>query len=278
MTQVDQYVRSLERSRASLLRRDRPKTFAMAGREWDLLGGVFAPPFSPSTGVAMELLGLTDADRAPWRGSFLEVGCGTGVIAVSAALAGCDRVTALDISEQAVRNTRMNAERHGVADRVKVVHSDLFDGLAAGGTGEGAAGGTGGGTGDDVGGGTGDDVGGERFDTVYWHSNFVLAPSAYRYETMHERAYVDPGYRAHRRFLAEAPSYLADGGRILLHFSDRGDLASLHAIADECGRELRALRGRTDREGEDTVEHTLFEIAVAAPTRRDAAKTPGPAA
>ncbi|MFF7436989.1 50S ribosomal protein L11 methyltransferase [Streptomyces sp. NPDC008122] len=207
----------------------------MADREWDLLDGVFAPPFSPSTGVAMELLGLTGPGREPWRGSFLEVGCGTGVIAVSAALAGCDRVTALDISEQAVRNTGMNAARHGVADRVKVLHSDLFDGLA----------------------------GGERFDVVYWHSNFVLAPSAYRYETMHERAYVDPGYRAHRRFLAEAPSYLTGGGRVLLHFSDRGDLASLHAIAEECGRELRALRGRSDREGGDAVEHTLFEIASA---------------
>lgn len=244
MTQVDQYVRSLERSRASLLRTDRPRTFAMADREWDLLDGVFAPPFSPSTGVAMELLGLTGPDRAPWRGSFLEVGCGTGIIAVSAALAGCDRVTALDISEQAVRNTGMNAARHGVADRVKVLHSDLFDGLAGGDGADGLA-------------------GGERFDTVYWHSNFVLAPSAYRYETMHERAYVDPGYRAHRRFLAEAPSYLAEGGRVLLHFSDRGDLASLHAIAEECGRELRVLRGRSDREGGDAVEHTLFEIASA---------------
>ncbi|MER7536368.1 50S ribosomal protein L11 methyltransferase [Streptomyces sp. NPDC097704] len=216
----------------------------MADREWDLLDGVFAPPFSPSTGVAMELLGLAGSDREPWRGSFLEVGCGTGIIAVSAALAGCDRVTALDVSEQAVRNTGMNAARHGVADRVKVLHSDLFDGLAGGDGADGLA-------------------GGERFDTVYWHSNFVLAPSAYRYETMHERAYVDPGYRAHRRFLAEAPSYLAGGGRVLLHFSDRGDLASLHAIAEECGRELRALRGRSDREGEDAVEHTLFEIASA---------------
>ncbi|MEU1226362.1 50S ribosomal protein L11 methyltransferase [Streptomyces sp. NPDC005828] len=232
----------------------------MADREWDLLDGVFAPPFSPSTGVAMELLGLTGPDRGPWRGSFLEVGCGTGVIAVSAALAGCDRVTALDISEQAVRNTGMNAARHGVADRVKVLHSDLFDGLAGD---DGADGPVGGGADGLVGGDADGRAGGERFDTVYWHSNFVLAPPAYRYETMHERAYVDPGYRAHRRFLAEAPSYLTGGGRVLLHFSDRGDLASLHAIAEECGRELRVLRGRSDREGGDAVEHTLFEIASA---------------
>lgn len=183
MTEIKNYLRSLERSRAALLREDRPRTFALAGREWDLLDGVFAPPFSASTGAAMELLGLTGPERAPWHGSLLEVGSGTGVIAVCAALAGGDRVTALDINEQAVRNTEMNAHRHGVADRLTAVHSDLFDALGAD----------------------------ERYDTVYWHSNFVLAPPTYRHETVHEQAYVDPGYRAHRRYLAEAPAFAADG-------------------------------------------------------------------
>ncbi|MET9516300.1 50S ribosomal protein L11 methyltransferase [Streptomyces sp. NPDC002994] len=238
LTGLKDYLRSLERSRAALAHQDRPRTFTMAGREWDLLDEVFAPTFSASTGVAMELLGLTETPPVPRGGSFLEIGCGTGIIAVSAALAGCDRVTALDISEAAVRNTAMNAARHGVSDRLRAVHSDLFDELAAG------------------------ESGGERFDTVYWHSNFVLAPPAYHYKTVHERAYVDPGYRAHRRFLADAPSYVADGGAVLLHFSDRGDIASLHAIAEECGRALRVVRSRPVREGEETVEHILFEITV----------------
>lgn len=183
MTEIKNYLRSLERSRAALLRADRPRTFALAGREWDLLDGVFAPPFSASTGAAMELLGLTGPGQEPWRGSLLEVGCGTGVIAVCAALAGADLVTALDINEQAVRNTEMNALRHGVTDRLTAVHSDLFDAL-------------------------GPD---ERYDTVYWHSNFVLAPPTYRHETVHEQAYVDPGYRAHRRYLAAAPAFAAAG-------------------------------------------------------------------
>lgn len=235
---IKSYERSLERSRAALSHKDRPRTFPMAGREWDLLDGVFAPTFSASTGAAMELLGLIGPAERPWHGSFLEIGCGTGIIAVSAALAGCDRVTAADISEAAVRNTAMNAARHGVTDRLSTVHSDLFDGLGAG------------------------QAAGEPFDTVYWHSNFVLAPPTYRYETVHERAYVDPGYRAHRRFLAEAPSYAADGGAVLLHFSDRGDIAALHTIAEECGRELRVLRSRAVPEGEETVEHILFEITV----------------
>ncbi|MFI1062459.1 MULTISPECIES: methyltransferase domain-containing protein [Streptomyces] len=238
ITKIKDYMRSLERSRAALSRTDRPRTFPMAGREWDLLDGVFAPPFSASTGAAMELLGLTGPTAKPWSGSFLEIGCGTGIVAVSAALAGSDRVTAADISEAAVRNTAMNAARHGVADRLRTVHSDLFDELGAG------------------------QAAGERFDTIFWHSNFVLAPPGYRYTTVHERAYVDPGYRAHRRFLAEAPAHVADGGAVLLHFSDRGDIPALHAIAEECGRELRVLRSRRVREGEETVEHILFEITV----------------
>ncbi|MEE1782377.1 class I SAM-dependent methyltransferase [Streptomyces sp. SP17BM10] len=205
---------------------------------------MFAPPFSASSGIALELLGLDGTQGTPaapgtpgtpWHGSFLEVGCGTGIIAVSAALAGCDRVTALDISEPAVRNTARNAERHGVADRLTVLHSDLFGNVPAG----------------------------ERFDTVYWHSNLVLAPPEYRHKTIHERAYVDPGYRDHRRFLADAPSFLTERGRILLHFSNRGNAARLHEIAAEYGRELRELRSLRVREGEDLVEHVLLEISVA---------------
>ncbi|GAA0601558.1 methyltransferase domain-containing protein [Streptomyces crystallinus] len=232
MTEIKNYLRSLERSRAALRSKDRPRTFTLAGHEWDLLDGVFAPPFSASTGAAMELLGLTGPQPRPWRGSLLEVGSGTGVIAVTAALAGGEPVTALDINEQAVRNTALNARRHGVADRLTAVHSDLFDAL-------------------------GPD---ERYDTVYWHSNFVLAPPTYRHETVHEQAYVDPGYRTHRRYLAEAPAFAAPGGRVLLHFSDRGDIDALHAIAADCGRALNVLGSRRIDEGAETVEHILYAI------------------
>ncbi|MEV7021662.1 class I SAM-dependent methyltransferase [Kitasatospora sp. NPDC093558] len=206
----------------------------MAGREWDLLDGVFAPPFSATTGTAMELLGLTGDHVPAYRrdGSFLEIGSGTGIIAVTAALAGCGRVVASDISPVAVENTRLNAERHGVGGRVRSVHSDLFDAL-------------------------GPD---ERFDTVYWHSNFVLAPAEYSYRGDHERAYVDPGYRAHRRYLTEAPLRLAPGGAALLQFSTRGDVDRLRAIAAACGRTLVTRRRREFAEGAETLEHLLFEI------------------
>ncbi|WEH36704.1 methyltransferase domain-containing protein [Streptomyces sp. AM 4-1-1] len=234
MTEAMSHMRSLERSRASRTRRDRPKTFLLDGREWDLLDDVFAPPFSPSSAIAMRLAGLS-APAAHWRGSFLEIGSGTGVGAVLAALAGCEHVVAVDINARAVENTAVNARRHGVADRVCAVRSDLFSALPTG----------------------------ERYDTVFWHSNFVYAPDDYTCESDHDRAYVDPGYRAHRMYLIQAPERLADAGRVLLHFSDRGDIRLLHSIAAHCDRELLVVRSERNREGHETVEHVLFEVRVA---------------
>lgn len=234
---VQCHERSLQRSRDSLTREDRPVVFRMAGHEWDLMDEVFAPVFSPSTETALGFLGLADGPPEAPSGSFLEIGCGTGVIAVLSALAGCTRVVAADISRPAVRNAEMNAARHGVRERLDAVHSDLFSGL-----------------------------GGERFDTVFWSSNYVRAPDTYSYGSIHEAAYVDPGYRAHRRFLTDGPDAVAADGRVLLHFSDRGDVARLYEIAAECGRELRTVANERITEGEygsDVVEHMLLQVVAA---------------
>ncbi|WP_445398026.1 methyltransferase domain-containing protein [Streptomyces sp. LE64] len=237
MEAIQDYRRSLARSRWALTHAGRPDTFQLCGSTWDLLPGVFAPVYSPTTGFSLRLLGLDDPRPGSRSGSLLEIGCGTGVIAVAGALAGHDRVVAVDINEAAVRNAALNAERHGVADRVRAVHSDLFDALPPG----------------------------ERFDTIFWHSNYVLAPADYRYASMHERGYVDPGYAAHRRFLAQAPQRLAPGGTVLLHFSARGDLDALRRIAAECGRALRPVRRAVFQEGAHAIEHLLVEVTTAAP-------------
>ncbi|MGW6445728.1 50S ribosomal protein L11 methyltransferase [Lentzea sp. NPDC055074] len=230
---MQNYERSLERSRLARTRLDRPSVFSFQGEEWDLLPEVFAPQYSPSTGAAMGFLGLIGPDRVAPPGSFLEIGAGSGVIAVTAALAGATRVVATDVNPQAVRNTRMNAERHGVADRVEVVESDLFAGLDPG----------------------------EQFDTVFWSTPYVRAPEEFQFTNAHDRAYVDPGYATHRRFLAEAGKWVTDGGSVLLHFSGRGDLPALLRFAGEAGQGLRAVRSTFIREGEFDVEHVLLEIA-----------------
>jgi release factor glutamine methyltransferase len=235
-SQVRDYERSLARSAMSRTRADRPDRFEMRGRTWDLLDEVFAPIYSPSTGIALDLLGWTETVSAPRTGSMLEIGCGTGMIAVTGALAGCERVVASDINPQAVANAALNAARHQVGDRVEAVHSDLFDGLDPA----------------------------ERFDLIFWSSNYVLAPAGHTYGSAHDIAYVDAGYAAHRRFVAGAQDRLAPGGSALLHFSSRGDLGALHALAADTGRVLRTLRSVLVQEGEHLVEHLLLEIVPAA--------------
>jgi S-methylmethionine-dependent homocysteine/selenocysteine methylase len=56
----------------------------------------------------------------------LDVGCGSGLLAVQLALNGAEHVHAVDIERKAVANTLANAFRNGVADRVSGGEVDLY--------------------------------------------------------------------------------------------------------------------------------------------------------
>lgn len=183
-------------------------TFSLGGREWDLLPGVFAPPLCLSTGF------FADSIPYPDGGTLLEVGCGTGVISVIAAARGCSLVTAIDISEAAALNTSMNVARHGVADRVRVLRSDMFAALAPS----------------------------DRFDVIFWNSPFIDPPASFEPASDLDRAIFDPAYGNHRRFVDGGPPRLTAEGRLLLGFSNLGNHATLAHLADEAGRNVRTLR------------------------------------
>lgn len=207
----------------------RPDEFAMLGRTWTLLPGVFAPIHTVTTEL------FTGWLPYPVGGSFLEVGSGTGVTAVTAALTGCARVTAVDIAGAAVANTEANAARHGVADRVRVLQSDLFDALGAG----------------------------ERFDVIYWNSNVIAAPPDFEYHDELQWAFFDRGYAAHSRFLSQGPELLAPGGRMFLGFNGLGDEDRLRALAEEHGLALRTRRRRPGALGGISLDLSLIEVLAA---------------
>ena len=59
----------------------------------------------------------------------VDIGCGTGVLAISSVLLGAARAVAVDLDENAVRAAKENIRRNRVEDQVEVRNSDLLDGV-----------------------------------------------------------------------------------------------------------------------------------------------------
>lgn len=134
----------------------------------------------------------------------LDVGTGSGALALAAARAGATAVTAVDLSLRSVTAARLNSRLHGA--RVRVRRGDLFAPVA-----------------------------GERFDLVVANPPYV--PSATARLPRHRmgrcwdggpdgRAVVD-------RICREAPGVLAEGGElVMVHSAVCGTTATLAALHD----------------------------------------------
>jgi methylase of polypeptide subunit release factors len=200
-----------------------PVVCSLAGREWDVLEGVHNPADDFSTAYF--------TSRLPYgTGTFLEMGCGAGVTAVTAALRGSARVAAVDVNPAAVHNAALNAHRHGVAGTVSAVCSDLFTEVPAG-----------------------------EFDMIFWNSSFVDAPTPEDVPEHLAQIVFDPGYRFHRRYLLEAQGFLSPGGRLLLGFGSLGNQVLLRQLAEEAGLGIKAL-GSVTLPGPARLEYSLLEF------------------
>ncbi|MEI6807341.1 MAG: 50S ribosomal protein L11 methyltransferase [bacterium] len=146
----------------------------------------------------------------------LDMGTGTGVLALLAAHLGASEVTATDSNPKAVENARVNAERLGMSDRVKVRGpSNLFDAMGA-----------------------------EQFDVIIFNAPWSEGVPKSLYDT----AIYDPGHSVLAGFMKAAPAHLAAGGAILLQYSDVSDgrggrsLDSLTSILEENGLHMTSTR------------------------------------
>jgi release factor glutamine methyltransferase len=155
----------------------------------------------------------------------LDMGTGSGVNAILAA-SKAREVVAVDVSPDAVRAARHNAELNGVADRVTVRESDLFEQVEG------------------------------TFDLIVFDPPFRwFAP-----RDMAERATTDEDYRTLAAFFEQVSGRLAPGGRLLVFFGTSGDIDYLRHLIDRAGfarEELRSLSG--DRDGEP-VTYCTFRL------------------
>jgi ribosomal protein L11 methyltransferase len=90
-------------------------------------GAAFGLGDHPTTDLSLRALSSLMPCLQPRPVAVLDVGCGTGVLAIAAALLGASRVRAVDVAASAVEATTDNAVRNGVLDRIEVDSTTAAD-------------------------------------------------------------------------------------------------------------------------------------------------------
>ncbi|MYN04042.1 methyltransferase [Pseudoduganella sp. DS3] len=140
--------------------------------------------------------------------SVLDVGTGSGVIAIFACYQQASRVLALDLNPAAIRSAHHNAQAHGFVGVMEVRHSDLFD-----------------------------SVGDERFDVITANLPFRDKPAP----DVVARSQWDTDFRTNRRFFEEVAQYLKPGGRIYFAHSNFGAVDEVRRLAKQAGFSIRMI-------------------------------------
>jgi release factor glutamine methyltransferase len=172
--------------------------------------------------------------------SLLEIGSGAGYFAILAALNGVNRVTATDITQQAVDNTQANINKYDLTDRMTVKCGSVFEPLDEN----------------------------DRFDLIFWDFPFYSSTdkSVEELDAL-ERTVCDPGYICVETYLKEAHKYLTDKGRLLIVFSHKlGDTNQLLKLINKYGWHLKLIE-KPDQEikliqktNDDDVDVNFYEL------------------
>jgi release factor glutamine methyltransferase len=206
--------------------RGRTRTETVTYLEREFLVPPTVHPLTPMSDV----LGRCVLEEVRETDRVLDLGTGTGVNAILAASRSAD-VLAVDINPDAVDIARRNAERNGVAGRVEVRESDLFERVDGG------------------------------FDLIIFDPPFRwFAP-----RDMLERSMADENYATLTAFFDQVPGYLTDAGRILLFFGSSGDIEYLKLLSDRAGLHRTVLRTRDLVRDDLTVTYYTFRLTIGAP-------------
>ncbi len=157
--------------------------------------------------------------------TILDVGTGSGCIAVAVAKhLKTARVTAVDISPEALAVAASNADKHGVGERIRFVQGDLFASLPPG----------------------------ERFDFILGNPPYIpreeiakLADGVRNYEPHLALDGGVDGFAVFERLIAEAPAHLNPGGYLLIEIGSPQEEPARERIARHEGYELE----KTIRDG-----------------------------
>ena len=149
--------------------------------------------FSPDPKVTFSTTSLIQALPDLKGKTVLEIGAGSGIVAIYAGRQGASRITAVDLQPEAVLNARENIEVFGLTESIEVLESDVFESVCG------------------------------RYDVFAANLPFMVL----KYVLNHIAT------ETYRRFFAGLSEHLNPGGRAYLTFASFGDVETLEQmIAD----------------------------------------------
>jgi len=218
------------------------------GEQFVVLPGVFSPKYFKDTAFFAEHLPVRGVDR------MLEIGPGTGAVAITALLRGAFYADVVDINHVAVRNTMINAVLHGFAHvgwrapppRIEAICANVFryDGPTYYMTAHDK-----------------NRIG--TYDLIFW--NYPFGFTQRRDLSMLERSVLDRNYVGLRKYVSEASQHLNPGGKVFLGFSfDIGDVRRFKEVMQETRCEYAVLKEtalvQTSLPGALEVTYSLLEL------------------
>lgn len=181
---------------------------------------MFPPP--PDLGKATRSLARILSNYSP--SAALDVGCGSGFLAIVMKRNGTDIVWAVDISEETVECAKQNALQNSIFGSVNVVKSDLLTDIPPS----------------------------VKFDLIVFHQPYFPArPNEYL------AGVPDGGQEIISRFLHQMPAHLNTNGVVIMgHQASVGDEHDPKRIARDMGFSVRTVL----KEHYDDTDHYLYEI------------------
>ncbi|MBI4230558.1 MAG: methyltransferase domain-containing protein [Planctomycetes bacterium] len=193
-----------------------PTPLIVRGRTFTVLPGVFLPG-SGSLDYFFQHLPLKDGR------TLLEIGTGHGILPLLYAIERDIQGVGTDLLPEAILCARLNANRHGVTDRVDFRQGDLFQPLRRD----------------------------ERFDVVFWNTTVFGEKPV---DDM-DRAVTSENYESLDRYLREGRSWLRPGGSLCVGFTVDADPTFLKARIAEYRYDIQAVSSL-----EKTREHPLIYV------------------
>lgn len=193
------------------------ETVTVEGHEFIVLPGVFPPRFDSS--LLINNLNISkDAE-------VLDVGTGSGVLAIFACMAGASRSVALDINVDAIRNTQINVEKHGLSSQIDTRTSDGLAALSDG----------------------------EQFDFVIAN----LPGRSLEAVDVVEGAQWDGGYRVHKAFFTDIGKYLKGDAQILMAKANYPEINDLLEFTGNLGFAVKVLDKEMPSDGDPRTYYTF---------------------